>query len=114
MKSYKASRLTLLFVFLWSGNLFSQTFNGTNASGAFQDFNITTGPGATNLSLTVGGSASAYSYLLLKKGVAPSNTSYDYIALANGQTNAINLEPPEFTVTNYVVRVSTPITSLTH
>ena len=46
----------------------AQTFSGTNAPGDAQDFAITVGAGATNLSLTVGGSATTYSHLLLKRG----------------------------------------------
>ncbi|HXU76815.1 MAG TPA: hypothetical protein VN794_09615, partial [Methylomirabilota bacterium] len=60
------------------------------------------------------GTTNSFSHLLLKRGVAPSDTSYDFIALANGQTNAINLESPEFAVTNYVLRVRTPTNSLAH
>ena len=55
------------------------------------------------------GNATAYSHLLLKAGATPSDTAYDYIAAQNGTTNAINLEAPEFKLTNYVVRVRTPL-----
>src|SRR5437867_2363861 len=92
----------------------AQVFTGSNVPGGFQDFNITIGAGVTNLAITLPGNSSAFSHLLLSKGVAPSDSSYDFIALANGQTNAVNLEPPEFTVTNYVLRVRTPTNSLTH
>src|SRR6185369_12735146 len=95
-------------------NAMAQTFTGVNAPGGFQDFPLTIGPGATNLAITLPGTTNSFSHLLLKRGVAPSDTSYDFIALANGQTNAINLETPEFAVTNYVLRVRTPTNSLAH
>jgi len=92
----------------------SQTFSGTNAPGDAQDFPITVGAGATNLSITVGGSATAYSHLLLKLGAPPSDTDFDFIAALDGQTNAINLELPELQAGGYVLRVKTPSSSLTH
>ena len=92
----------------------SQTFTGTNPSGTFQDFAFNIGGAATNLAITIPGSTNGFSHLLLKKGAAPSDTSYDFIAVANNQTNAINLEIPEFSVTNYVLRVRTPTNSPTH
>src|SRR5882757_2963620 len=113
MKTWKVFSLVVLAC-CSCGQAIAQTYNGTNAPGAFTDFNINLGAGSTNLSITVDATNGAYSYLLLKKGATPSNSSYDFIALANGQTNAINLEAPEFTVTNYVVRVSTPASSTTH
>ncbi len=96
-------------------SLFAQSsFTGTNAPGAFQDFPLSLRPAATNLAIVVPGNSTTFSWLLLKKGATPSDTDYDFIALANGQTNAINLEAPEVTLTNYVLRVRTPTNSLTH
>jgi hypothetical protein len=107
-------RLGLALSVLTGLNVFAQTFTGANAPGSFQDFAINVGPGATNLAILIPGNTNSFSHLLLKKGVAPSDTSYDFIALANGQTNAINLESPEFAVTNYVLRVRTPTNSSMH
>ncbi len=114
MKNLTTLRLILYVSALLTLNLSAQTFSGTNAPGTFQDFALSLGPGATNLAITVPGTASAFSHLLLKAGGAPSDTSYDFIALANGEANSINLEAPEFAVTNYVLRVRTPTNSLSH
>src|SRR5438128_3398407 len=114
MKNLTTLRLILYVSGLLALNLSAQTFSGTNAPGAFQDFPLSVGAGATNLAVTITGSPTAFSYLLIKAGGAPSDISYDFIALANGAANSINLEAPEFVVTNYVVRVRTPTNSLTH
>jgi len=92
----------------------AQGFSGTNQPGAGQNFVFSTGAGATNLALTVPGSATVFSHLLLRAGVAPTDTAYDFLAALNGQTNAINLELPELKPTNYVLRVRTPSNSLVH
>ncbi len=92
----------------------AQTFTGSNPPGGYQDFAITAGPGATNLAITVPGNATSFSQLLLKQGVAPSDSDYDFSARASRTTNTINLELPEFVVTNYVLRVRTPTNSQTH
>ncbi|MDB6111575.1 MAG: hypothetical protein JWR69_3325 [Pedosphaera sp.] len=97
-----------------SSPIFGQTFSGTNAPNQGTNFTFNIPSGATNLSLLVSNSASAYSYLLLKKGAAPTDTDFDFIARVNGQTNKINLELPEFALTNYGLRVRTPATSVTH
>lgn len=115
---FRVARVVLAFLGLAVLNLNllaqSYTLTGTNQPGAAMDFSIPLGPGATNLSLSVAGTASSYSQLLLRAGVAPSATNYDYIALQTGQGNAINLEAPEFKLTNYVLRVFTPTNSLAH
>src|SRR5262245_5592390 len=108
------TRACLLALLLSGLKVSSQTFTGTNPSGTFQDFAFSVGGTATNLAITIPGSTNVFSHLLLKKGAAPSDTSYDFIALANNQTNAINLEVPEFVVTNYVLRVRTPTNSPAH
>ena len=86
----------------------AQNFIGTNNSGAGTNFNFTVGAGATNLSLVVSNSSTAYSYLLLKNGGTPTDTSFDFAARLNGATNEINLESPEFAAGTYGLRVSTP------
>jgi large repetitive protein len=93
---------------------FAINFPGTNAPGATSDFPFTTGAGATNLSLTISNTLTAYSHLLLKAGGTPSDTNYDFIAQIDGPTNAINLEAPELKPTNWVLRVRTPLSSLTN
>jgi large repetitive protein len=93
----------------------AQTYlTGVNAPGATHDYPLTIGASTTNLSLTVAGSAATFSHLLLKKGGTPSDTDFDFIAAADGQTNALNLERPELTATNYVLRVRTPTNSAAH
>src|ERR1041385_2368711 len=112
MKNLTNLRLTIPATILLALNLSAQTFSGTNTPGAFQDFAINLGLGATNLAISVPGSPTAFSHLLLKAGATPSDTSYDFIALADGQANFINLEAPEFKVTNFFLRVETPTNSL--
>src|SRR5215469_11713791 len=90
---------------------FAQPFIGTNSPGTGSNFTFTVGAGATNLSLVVSNNATAYSYLLLKKGGTPTDTVFDFAARLTGQTNEINLESPEYTATTYGLRVSTPATS---
>ena len=98
----------------WVGSGSAQDFAGTNSPGGFTDIAFTVGVGATNLSLSVAGAATTFSHLLLKAGATPSNSSFDFRAAQDGQTNAINLELPELLATNYVLRVFTPTNSQTH
>ncbi len=100
----------MLFVSL----AFSQTYQGTNQPGQGANFAVSLSAGATNLSLVVSNSASAYSYLLLKKGGTASDTDFDFAARLAGQTNRLNLEAPEFTAGNYGLRVLTPAASAAH
>ena len=93
---------------------FSQSLSGNNPPGGTTDFPISVSVGTTNLCLSVAGSPTAFSHLLLRRGAAPSDTDFDFIAAQNGQANAINLEQPELQTTNYVLRVRTPTNSLTH
>ena len=111
MKSFCASILLSLSIFLSLDQLAAQTFVGTNAPGQSTNFSLTIGPGATNLSLVVSNSAAAYSYLLLKRGATPTDTDFDFISRLSSQTNQINLELPELILTNYGLRVSTPASS---
>lgn len=99
---------------LFTLSTLAQTFVGTNAPGAAQNFAFTPGAGATNLAVAVAGSGSTYSHLLLRAGIAPTDTDYDFIAQLDGSGNAINLEGPQFKLTNYIARVRTPSSSLTH
>jgi hypothetical protein len=89
-------------------------FTGTNQPGAGQNFAIPLTAGTTNLSISITGGAATHSHLLLRKGIAPSDADHDFSAAQDGAGNAINLESPEFTLTNYVLRVSTPATSQSH
>ena len=114
MNSSTLLRRALFLALLTASPVLAQSFSGVNSPGGFQDFPFSTGVGATNLAITLPGTPSAFSHLLLKAGGSPSDTNYDFIALANGTTNVINLEAPEFKATNYVLRVRTPVTSLTH
>lgn len=92
----------------------AQTFIGTNAPGAATNYSFTVGVGATNLSLIISNAPATYSYLRLAKGRTPTDTDFDFISRLNGATNRINLQSPEFVVTNYGLRVSTPAGSTTH
>ena len=90
------------------------TLTGTNQPGTVRDFPFALSAGTTNLSIHVGGALTTYSHLLLKAGAPPSDTNYDFLAAESGKANAINLEAPEFRLTNYVLRVRTPSNSLAH
>ncbi|MGZ5567011.1 MAG: hypothetical protein ACXWKG_08365, partial [Limisphaerales bacterium] len=92
----------------------AQTFTGTNSPGTGTNFIIQVGAGTTNIALTVGGSATAFSHLLLKSGQAATDNSYDFISQLDGQTNTLNIEIPELLATNYYIRVRTPSNSVTH
>ena len=90
---------------------FGQTFLGTNSPGTGSNFTFSLTAGATNLSVVVSNNTAAYSYVLLKKGGTPTDTSFDFIARLGGQTNEINLEPPEYAPGTYGLRISTPAAS---
>src|SRR5262245_6100351 len=92
----------------------AQTFSGTNAPNTSTTFSFTVGAGATNLSLVLSNSATVYSHLYLKRGGPAATNDFHFVARLNGQTNQINLELPEFTVTNYGLRVVTPAMSVQH
>ena len=89
------------------------TFVGTNSPGQGTNYTFNVVAGATNLSLVISNSATAYSYLLLKAGGTPTDTSFDFASRLNGLTNQINLELPEFSTGAYGLRVSTPAASTT-
>ena len=95
-------------------SVLGQAFTGTNAPDVGTNFTVSMGATATNLSFTVAGTASAYSYLLVRKGSVPTDTIYDFSSQLNGQTNAIHLEQPEASPGTYFVRVRTPAGSQTH
>ena len=113
MKISNAQLLLLLSVALPQERSFAQTFIGTNAPGQGTNYSFTVGAGATNLSLVISNSASAYSFLLLKQGGTPTDTVFDFASRLVGQTNQINLEVPEYAAATYGLRVSTPGTSAT-
>jgi len=92
----------------------AQSFIGTNAPGGAQNIAFTPGASSTNISVAVAGSGSTFSHLLLRAGIAPTDTDYDFIAQLDGAGNAVNLESPQFKLTNYIARVRTPLNSLTH
>jgi len=104
---------TLLLAFLLGGSLdlSAQTYSGTNAPGQGTNFSFSLGAGATNLSLVVSNNSTTYAYLLLAKGRTPTDTDFDFVSRINGATNQINLQGPEFVVTNYGLRVLTPAAS---
>src|SRR5687767_7068653 len=61
----------LLFLCLLAGTAFGQNFKATNAPGTNRDFTFKVKRGTTNISFILGGSPTAYSHLLLRKGAAP-------------------------------------------
>lgn len=83
-------------------------------SRATRDFPITIPASVTNVAISVGGTASTYSHLLLRAGATPTDANYDFIAARDGQANALNLEAPQLTPASYFLRVRTPVSSLTH
>jgi len=111
--SWAAFFLGVLFLATPEGN--AQTvLVGVNTPGSIRDIQLNVGAGATNLSLSISGSASSYSHLILRAGAPPSATVFDFIAAADGQPNAIRIERPDLKTTNYTLRVRTPTNSLTH
>jgi hypothetical protein len=92
----------------------AQVFTGTNLPGTFTNISFVLDVAATNLSITVGGSSSAFSFLMLKRGSAPTDTVYDFSSQTAGQTNGIYLERPELSAGTYWVRVRTPAGSQAH
>ncbi len=114
MKTNDWRVLSLVCFLATTSILKAQTFMGTNAPGTGANYSFTLGASVTNLSLVISNSSAAYSYLLLAKGRAPTDTDFDFSARINGVTNQINLQAPEFVATNYGLRVLTPATSTTH
>lgn len=110
----RATATSLAWIGLFCAAATAQNFTGTNAPGGFTDIPLSVGPGATNLAISVNGTATTFSYLLLKAGSAPNESDYDFRAALDGSTNFINLEFPELRLTNYVLRVFTPGNSLSH
>jgi hypothetical protein len=94
--------------------LMAQTFSGTNAPNSGSNFSFPVGAGATNLSLVISNNATSFSHLLLKRGGVPTSSDFDFIARLDGATNQISLENPEFTTTNFGLRVFTPANSAQH
>ncbi|MGA2557184.1 MAG: hypothetical protein ABSG04_13010, partial [Verrucomicrobiota bacterium] len=87
----------------------AQPFVGTNSPGQSSNFTFTVAAGATNLSLVVSNSATAYSWLFLTNGgVAPTVNNYEFTSRLAGLTNQINLEAPEFATGTYGLLVDTP------
>src|SRR4051794_1948247 len=77
------------------------TFVGTNDPGQSALRSFSMGAGVTNLSLTVSNTGTAFSHLLLRKGIAPDDDHFDFIAHFDGRDNSINLGRPELVTTNY-------------
>ena len=84
--------LSLVLLVLPVTDLNAQTFVGTNAPGQATNFTFNLSGSGTNLSLVVSNNATAYSYLRLAKGRAPTETDFDFVARLNGATNRIDLE----------------------
>lgn len=91
----------------------AQTFTGTNAPGGATNFTFSISAAATNLALTLPGSATAYSSLMIRRGMPPTDTAYDFSSQVMG-TNAVYLELPEAAPGTYYCRVRTPVASAAH
>jgi hypothetical protein len=100
--------------FAWATALCAQTYVGTNAPGGVADFTVQIGAGSTNLAITLTGDNSGYSLLLLRKGVTPTETAYDYASLEANRPNALFLENPELSSGTWHIRIKTPATSPAH
>jgi hypothetical protein len=98
MKTQIAFKLALVPAMAITFTTAAQTFSGTNAPNTGTNFSFTVGAGATNLSLVISNSATAYSHLYLKRGGPAATNDFDFVARLNGQTNQINLELREFAV----------------
>ena len=59
-------------------SLSAQTFVGTNAPGQGSNYTFSVSAGATNLSLVISNNSTAYSYLFLKAGGVPTDTSVGF------------------------------------
>jgi hypothetical protein len=99
---------------LLGGTAMGQSLVGTNTSGTARNHNFTLVAGVTNFSLVVSGSVSTFSHLLVRRGVAATDTEYDFASQWNATTNSIYLETPQVAATNFHIRVRTPAESLTH
>jgi hypothetical protein len=113
-KTVVVSALTALTLLFQADPSHGAVFVGTNQPGTFQDFPIPAAVGASNVTISIAGNANAYSHLFLKSGAVGSPAEFDFVAIQNGTSNAINLELPQFAETNYVLRVSTPGASAAH
>ena len=107
-------RTTLVLISSTGLVISAQEFTGTNAPDSSRNFSFSLASGATNLSLVVTNTSSAWSYLLLKKGGTPTDADFDFASRLDGVNNQINLRAPEFTATNYGLRVRTPAASAQH
>jgi len=115
----KFLRSVVFVLLLFSlGSAHSQTpqgvFPGTNPPGGFTDFSVTLDQSVTNVAFVLPGTASAYSYLLVKKGNPPNDNDFDFISAQDGKTNSVNIELPDTGAGTYHVRVKTPSSSVTH
>src|SRR5258705_1476189 len=114
MKTQIAFKLAVVSAMAITFTTAAQTFSGTNTPNTGTNFSFAVGAGATNLSLVISNSATAYSHLYLKRGGPAATNDFDFVARLNGQTNQINLELPEFAASSYGLRVVTPATSIQH
>jgi hypothetical protein len=87
-------------------------FTGTLPPNAATNIPVTLGAGATNLSISLAGTANAYGFLFLRKDAAPTDLVYDFSAQTPGQTNSLSLEQPEFSTGTWHVRVRNPLAGI--
>ncbi len=88
--------------------------SGTNI-GSFHDYPLSFGLGACNVCVEIPGGTNAFSYLFLKVGnSAPTDLSWDFLSMLDGNTNSLALEKPELTHRNFFLRVFTPEQSQPH
>jgi hypothetical protein len=105
----KVSVCLLLAASLIAPSTKATPFLGTNSPGQSTNYTFNLSSGATNLSLVISNTATAYSWLFLTNGsTQPTTTSYEFTSRLVGLTNQINLEAPEFTTGSYSLLVYTP------
>lgn len=93
----------------------AQSFSGTNASGAGTLFEFTLDAGATNLSLSLSNTSTAYSQLYLRCGGTASVTNFDQVARLAKTNIALNIELADLHPgSNYSLLVYTPAASAQH
>ena len=108
-------RVGLIFCLsLLAGIAMGQSLVGTNTPDTARNHTFNVVAGVTNFSLVVSGSVSTFSHLLVRRGVAATDTDYDFASQWNGMTNSIYLELPQASQTNFHIRVRTPANSLSH
>jgi large repetitive protein len=109
-------RVAVVFcLIVLAGSAMGQSLVGTNTPGTARNHTFNVVAGVTNFSLILTGTPlSAFSHLLVRKGVAATDVDYDFASQWDGTNNTIFLETPQVSATNFHIRVRTPANSATH